>query len=574
MGEVYEGSNVHTDERLAIKVILPHLADDPSVQDMFRNEARTLQKLSHPALVRYVLLSKEMQFGVYYIVTEYIGGSNLSDVLATLDPSPDDLVALLRRLAQGLGVAHSLGAVHRDIAPDNIILQDGKIREARIIDFGIAKDLTPGSHTIIGDGFGGKLGFVAPEQLGDFDRQVGPWSDVYSLGLVMLSLAQGQKVAMGSTFVDAMNLRRKGVDTSAAPPVLRGVLDKMLVADSTQRLRSMDEVIAALDAAVAGKPAVVVAPPKPAKQPAVAREKTAAIGGDGAKPNRMPLILGGSAAGVALLGAVGYLAFAGGSAPVPVTSHTTAAGVAGGTAGGAPVVDTVRAAVTRALPDIPCAWLDLNSVKAGPDGMSLALSGVAGKTPDALAAISKVVTGAGGRVSSTDFGDVVPIPAPECATIDAVRLIRAPAGAAHMTSAQRVYEYKMLDDGPYAGQMGAKAVIDLQLQSVGDFALYGVEPSGAISQILSSRSNLDEYLKAKSPLVSDLGGQHYRIQLPSNHSGWSGLVLLTGDGGFPASVLEGKVDSRPADWTRRFAAAAEKNHWQSEMVWYNIVKSS
>ena len=253
MGEVFEGINVNTDERLAIKVILPHLADDPNVQDMFRNEARTLQKLSHPSLVKYILLGKERQSGVFYIVTEFIDGANMADVLADLKPTPADLVMLTRRLAEGLGAAHALGAVHRDMAPDNVILAEGKFDRPRIIDFGIAKDLNPGSRTIIGDGFGGKLSFVAPEQLGDFDRQVGAWSDVYSLALVIMAVAQGHKVDMGSSFVEAMDRRRKGVDTSAIPPEIRGVLDQMLTPDPAQRLRSMDAVLAALDMPAAAK---------------------------------------------------------------------------------------------------------------------------------------------------------------------------------------------------------------------------------------------------------------------------------------------------------------------------------
>ena len=75
MGEVFEGVNINQDdERVAIKVILPHLAADPNVLAMFRKEARTLTRLSHPALVQYRVLAQEPQLGVLYIVTEYIDG--------------------------------------------------------------------------------------------------------------------------------------------------------------------------------------------------------------------------------------------------------------------------------------------------------------------------------------------------------------------------------------------------------------------------------------------------------------------------------------------------------------------
>ena len=163
---------------------------------MFRKEARTLTKLHHAALVHYRVLAQEPQLRVLYIVTDFIEGTNLGDALGKLKPTPDELAGLLRRLASGLAAAHELGAVHRDMSPDNVILENGDVHQATIIDFGIAKDLDASSATIVGDGFAGKLNYVAPEQLGDFGREVGPWTDVYSLGLVILAVAQGKTVDM------------------------------------------------------------------------------------------------------------------------------------------------------------------------------------------------------------------------------------------------------------------------------------------------------------------------------------------------------------------------------------------
>ena len=132
MGEVFEGVNVNSDERVAIKVMLPALAADPNVQAMFRKEARTLTRLTHPALVQYRVLAQEPQLGVLYIVTEFIDGKNLSDVLDSVPKGARDLVALTRRLADGLRVAHSLGAVHRDISPDNVLLEGGLLEQAKV----------------------------------------------------------------------------------------------------------------------------------------------------------------------------------------------------------------------------------------------------------------------------------------------------------------------------------------------------------------------------------------------------------------------------------------------------------
>ncbi len=157
MGQVFEGTNVNTGERVAIKVLLPALAADPKVAEMFQREALTLTRLNHEALVQYRVLAKEPQLGALYIVTEFVDGEDLGDALRKVDRSDAELRRLLGRLAAGLAAAHRLGAIHRDISPDNVMLPAGDIHEAKIIDFGIAKDLGGNLPTLIGQGFAGKL---------------------------------------------------------------------------------------------------------------------------------------------------------------------------------------------------------------------------------------------------------------------------------------------------------------------------------------------------------------------------------------------------------------------------------
>ena len=265
MGEVYEGRNVNTDEPVAVKVMLPHLAADPKMQALFRKEARILTELAHPALVRYRVLAQEPQLGLLYIVTEFIDGPPLSDLIGRSAPELPALKALARRLAEGLAAAHALGAIHRDMAPDNVLLPGGVLDQAKIIDFGIARSTELGQQTIVADSFAGKLGYVAPEQFGDFGRNIGPWTDVYSLGLTLLAVATGRAPDLGVTLVEAVERRRQGVDLSAAPPGLRPLLKKMLAPDPAHRLQSMAEVIDALDPK-AGAPA----PAPPAIGPEIA----------------------------------------------------------------------------------------------------------------------------------------------------------------------------------------------------------------------------------------------------------------------------------------------------------------
>jgi len=564
MGEVFEGVNVTSDERVAIKVMLPALAADENIQTMFRREARTLTRLSHPALVQYRVLAQEPQLGVLYIVTEYVDGANLQDVLGTLSADEAALTGLLRRLAAGLAAAHTLGAIHRDISPDNVLLEDGDLSRARVIDFGIAKDLDPGSKTVIGDGFAGKLSFVAPEQLGDFDREVGPWTDVYSLALVILAVAGQKPVDLGGSFVDAIDKRRRGVSLDAAPAGLRPVLERMLAPDPAKRIRSMDEVLDAL----AGK----VAPPAPVPAPAKAKTKAPKpvkpAPAAGASPARKPspaLLAGGAAAALAVLAGGGWLLTRGGGGEeaAPVATAATPAGE--------PAAQRAAAAVAAALPGVGCSWLDLApGGGAGGDSVSLKLTGVAGRPAEAQAAIARTVQGAGASLEAADFSDVAPISASECASVDAFRAVRA-QGPAHLTVAQRSFEVSRLGpDSNYAGQVGARTVTNLDLSGVEDFALYGLEPSGDISPIIPNRKAFDA-LEKKGVPIADLGNGRYRFSIDANHTGWSGILLLTGRGGFSDKLVTGSAGSRGADWPQKFAAAAAANGWRSEMVWFKMV---
>lgn len=586
MGEVYEGINVNSDERVAIKVILPQLAADPNVQAMFRREARTLTRLSHPALVQYRVLAQEPQLGVFYIVTEYIDGTNLSDVLTQIDATPAQLLALTRRLAEGLSAAHALGAIHRDMSPDNVLLEDGRLDRARIIDFGIAKDLDPGSKTIIGDGFAGKLGYVAPEQLGDFDREVGPWSDVYSLGLLILAVAQRRNVDMGASFVEAIDRRRKGADTSTAPPEIRGVLDRMLTPDPAQRLRSMTEVITALDAPVAipgkaaarakvaaDKAALVKTTSKLTAKPATAGSavalpaagKAASATGTAVAANR-GLIIGGSVAALLAVAGAAYFVFKPATPPVAVVTASRVAHVTGSSP-----VDAARAAVNAALPGIACTWLDLTAVVSKPDGLTLALDGVAGHPAEAEAAIARAAATTGVRVAATDFAGVAPVSGSECGSIDAFRQLRT-AGVTHLSVPQRKFEMSILPaSSSYPGQLGARAIINLALADPKlDFAVYGIEPNGAISSVIANRKAFAKIPKDGKP-IADLGGDRYRLQIDINNSGWSGIVLLTGRGGFADPLVVTGPGERSAAWRQKFAAAAAANGWRAEMVWFKMV---
>lgn len=552
MGEVFEGINVNTEERVAIKVMLPALAADPNVISMFRKEARTLTRLQHEALVNYRVLAQEPQLGVLYIVTEYVDGTNLADVLGQLSPSSADLRGLLRRLASGLRAAHQLGAIHRDMSPDNVLLEDGRLDRPKIIDFGIAKDLDPGSATIVGDGFAGKLNYVAPEQLGDFGRQVGPWTDVYSLGLVMLAVAGGRTVAMGGSLVDAVDKRRAGPDLSAAPEDLRPVLGAMLRADPEQRLRSMDAVLEALD-----PPAATVFAPGAGAVPAAATVPPARAGGG------RSLLIAGLVAALVVAGVIAWLLAARGGEPAKPPAAADRDPLA-----------AVRSVVDATLPSVRCTWLSLIEVGGGAGGPAIKLAGVAGNPARAQDEIGQALAGQGIRGAAIDFSEVSPITPAGCAALDAYRQVRNDA-ANRLSAAQRRFEMRMQEPGSaFAGQVAANAVVEIAIGDPSrDFAVLGLEPSGLVDTIFPNRAAFEAELKASTdgkPLAR-LGADRYRLQLDTDHQGWSGILLISGKGPFETPLVAPPIGRRGPDWTNSFVSAAAEKGWQTDMVWYKTV---
>jgi len=556
MGEVFEGVNINTDERVAIKVMLPAMAADEKVVAMFRKEARTLTKLQHEALVSYRVLAQEPNLGVLYIVTEFIEGTELADVLGKVERTPDELKGLLRRLASGLGAAHKLGAIHRDMSPDNVLLPGGDVHQAKIIDFGIAKDLDSSSATIVGDGFAGKLNYVAPEQLGDYGREIGPWTDVYSLALVILAVAQGRNVNMSGSLVDAIDKRRKGPDISAIPDRLRPVIEKMLRPDPKERLRSMEEVLAMLDGGAAAPP------PPPAG--GAAEATTGAPGASKALAVVGVLLL-------ALLAAGGMWWFMGraptsqpGNVATPIVNRDP--------------VEIASGAINSVIPSVNCTWLEIGEARAGAggDGVEIVMRGVAGDEQAAQRELQRALTEAGVRDARIDFADVAPITPAGCSALDTYRQIRA-REATHLSVPRTRFAMAMLPadaNSDYAGQLAATAPVAFDFSgSDTDFTIVGLEPSGAITTLIPSRQQFMATAAASRdglPIADD-GNGRYRLNIQINHHGWSGILLLTGEGPFDPGLIAPPFGQRGPSWTNEFVTTASRQGWQAEMVWFQTV---
>ncbi|GLR82931.1 serine/threonine-protein kinase [Azospirillum oryzae] len=245
MGEVHRARHVDMDTWHAVKVIRPELAQDAKMVELLRREAAALREIRHEAVVSYDGVFRD-EFGRLLLSMEFLDGPSLHEVLQAGPLDAASVAVLLDRIASGLAAAHQRGIIHRDMSTDNVILPGRDIANAKIIDFGIAKQTAAGAGTVIGDGFAGKYGFASPEQFGLFGGQVGPQSDIYSAGLVLAAAVLGHPLDMGRT-PQAMFERRMSVpDLSAVEEPLRGVLCSMLEPDPQNRAATMAELVGAL----------------------------------------------------------------------------------------------------------------------------------------------------------------------------------------------------------------------------------------------------------------------------------------------------------------------------------------
>ncbi len=242
MGEVYKAQHSELGTWHAIKIILPELAGNTKIIDLFRREAGVLRNVRHDAVVAYDGVFRD-ESGRVYLVMEFVDGHSLSDILKERKLSASEITALRDRLASGLAAAHDTGVVHRDMSPDNIIIASGRMEDAKIIDFGIAKVADPGQATIIGDDFAGKYSYVSPEQLGMFGGQVDGRSDIYSIGLILAAAALGRPLDMGNSPLSVLEARKAVPDLSGVPLEVLDDLRAMLQPDPRDRPQSMHAVM-------------------------------------------------------------------------------------------------------------------------------------------------------------------------------------------------------------------------------------------------------------------------------------------------------------------------------------------
>jgi serine/threonine protein kinase len=247
MGIVYLARDVQLDRDVAIKVLPSHLARLFTARERFVQEARTAAGLSHPHIVPIHRVGEAD--GFVFFVMSYIEGETLGERLRSQGPLPPvDAARVMREVAWALAYAHGRGIVHRDIKPDNILLEAGTGR-AMVTDFGIAH----GGESSASTDFGKIMGtahFMSPEQ--GSNKPIDGRSDIYSLGVVGY-LAVSGRLPFEEASVPAL-IARQSIDTAPSlmtvapgvPSALAAAIDRSLDRDPDKRFPDGEALAAAL----------------------------------------------------------------------------------------------------------------------------------------------------------------------------------------------------------------------------------------------------------------------------------------------------------------------------------------
>jgi eukaryotic-like serine/threonine-protein kinase len=248
MSSVYRAHDRLLERSVALKILHEQYTRDEDYVERFRREARSVAQLAHPNIV--TVIDRGEQDGRQFIVFEYVDGENLKQLVDREGPlSAHETIELGLQVARGLAFAHDQGLVHRDVKPQNVLLDaDGR---AKVTDFGIARSLDVDGMTITGT-IMGSSSYIAPEQARG--QPVDEQTDVYSLGCVMFELLTGEVPFDGENFV-AVAMRHVNDPVPSVgdlrpdvPQRLDWAIQRAMAKDHEERFRSMAEFAAELEA--------------------------------------------------------------------------------------------------------------------------------------------------------------------------------------------------------------------------------------------------------------------------------------------------------------------------------------
>lgn|SRR5881394_681741 len=250
MSTVYLARDETLDRSVAVKVMHREMSEQEDQLQRFRQEARAVAKLTHPNVVAVIDAGEDG--GHPYIVFEYVKGETLKQRIGRAGAlDTQEAIAYAIEVARGLSVAHSRKMVHRDIKPQNVLIdEEGR---AKLTDFGISRQLEQDGVTATGRVLG-TTDYVAPEQA--MGKEVDPRSDIYSLGVVLYEMLVGQVpfhadsqvgVAMKHVNEELPDVQRRRPEASAAVAL---VVERATAKDPAERYQTVGEMIDDLETAL------------------------------------------------------------------------------------------------------------------------------------------------------------------------------------------------------------------------------------------------------------------------------------------------------------------------------------
>jgi serine/threonine protein kinase len=222
---VYEAIGPYLERPVALKVMLPHIGSDPVFQKRFRREGGIHSSLAHPNIVTVFDAGESDEHGFWIAMMLMRGGSLEGRFKKPVALDPDRTIELLAPIAAALDFAHAKGQIHRDVKPENILLDEEDVPS--LTDFGIAKSVDGSRLTLTGQGIG-TPGYMAPEQIQgkDITHRV----DVYSLAVVLFKCLTGEVPLPGADGMSRGRLRiSRGIpDASDCNPELPKAIDEVI----------------------------------------------------------------------------------------------------------------------------------------------------------------------------------------------------------------------------------------------------------------------------------------------------------------------------------------------------------
>jgi serine/threonine protein kinase len=251
MSTVYRAFDTVLERQVAIKLMHREIASDSDQLERFRREARAVAQLNHPHVVGVIDAGEDN--GTPYIVFEYVEGETLKDRIRRYGRLPvGEAVAYAIEIARALGAAHEHQIVHRDVKPQNVLIDEEGT--AKVTDFGIARSLTEEGLTADGRVLG-TTDYVSPEQA--LGQDVGPQSDLYSLGVVLFEMLTGDVPFHGENQVAVAmkHVREELPDVLLRRPeassALAAIVDRATAKDVGRRYVSDRDLIADLEEVLA-----------------------------------------------------------------------------------------------------------------------------------------------------------------------------------------------------------------------------------------------------------------------------------------------------------------------------------